>query len=103
MSQLDQNQIDTLKEYGILKVESRKLATRMDEIKGEVKQILVSVDAQDNPVELKDIGKLKLRERKLWTYSEETQRLEEELKQKQAFERSTGKATLDYTHDIYFT
>jgi len=102
MSQLNPNQIDTLREYGTLKVESRKIATRMDDIKGEVRTILVEVDALDNPVELKDLGKLTLRERKLWTYSDKTQALEAQLKEAQAHERSTGIAALDYAQDVFF-
>ena len=75
----------------------------MDEIKGEVKQLLVREDAQFHPVDVKGLGKLTLRPRKVWTWSESTQALEDRLKQAKLVEKGNGKGSFEKVQDVFFT
>jgi hypothetical protein len=55
----------------------------------------------NKPIETVD-GKLSLRLRQVWTYSEETRALEEEVKLRQEKEKANGLATPTTVYDVYF-
>lgn len=97
------NEVEVLREYAVLKVETRKIEKRMEEIKGQVKDLLVREEAQDNPVNVSGLGKLTLRPRKVWTWSDETNALEESLKQAKELDKATGKGTFEEVQDVFFT
>jgi len=96
----DENK-SVLKRYGKLKVEAKFINEQIEDIKPIVRDVLISVNAEDNPVVMED-GKLSLRPRRNWTYSPELEARMAEVKAAQKYEEATGKATFDISYDVYF-
>jgi len=90
-----------LKEYAELKVEAREIKMKLKAAKPLVEQVLVRVHAEDTPVE-SDIGKLSLRPRRTWVYSDGLEGAMTKVKSQQKFEEATGKATFETQYDVYF-
>jgi hypothetical protein len=101
MKSLNETQTGILKDYIKLKLAAKSLESDMDKIKPLVKDILISVNAEDTPVETVD-GKLYLRPRRKWTYSPELEARMAEVKAAQKYEEATGKANPETAFDIYF-
>lgn len=101
MSQISESEKNALNEYATLKVEIRSHQKRLDELKPIVEDVLLRVDAVDNPVETK-LGKFTLRIRRLWKYSEELTALDMQVKQAKKTEEATGVATYEEAKDVYF-
>ena len=98
-----EDEVEMLREYAELKIEGRKIEKRIEQIKDATKDLLVREDAVDNPVVISGLGKLTLRPRKIWVWSDETKTLEESLKQAKETDKATGRATFEEAHDVFFT
>lgn len=103
MSQFTSKEIEILREYAVLKTETKKIEKRMEGIKGTVKNLLVREDVRNNPVKVQGLGKFTLRPRKIWEWSEATQALENRLKEAKEYEKATGSATFEEVEDVFFT
>lgn len=101
MIALSDEQKKDLKAYAKLKVQARAIEKDIEELKPMVKDALLSVNAEDNPVVTED-GKLTLRPRRNWTYSEDLEARMAKIKADQKLEEATGKATFTTSYDVYF-
>lgn len=101
MSQINDNEKEALKEYASLKVEIREKTARLGELKPLVEEVLVRVDALDNPVET-PYGQFTLRPRRIWVYSPELEQRIKQVKADKKNEEATGKATFEEIRDVYF-
>ena len=101
MAKLTEEQIVTLKKYAKLKVEAKVIDKQIDDLKPEVRDTLISIHAEDNPVATEE-GKLSLRPRRTWTFSDELEERMAKVKADQKLEEATGKATFTTSFDVYF-
>ena len=101
MIALTEEQKKVLKEYAKLKVEAKLIDKQIDAIKPSVRDTLISIHAEDNPVATED-GKLSLRPRRTWTYSDDLEQRLAKVKADQKLEEATGKATFSTSFDVYF-
>jgi hypothetical protein len=102
MTQISEVNKENLKRYGVLKSEAKVINKELDDIKGGVRDTLEAVNAEDVPVNIPN-GKLKLRPRKNWTYSEELEARMLQVKADQKLEEATGQGTFTTSFDVYFT
>lgn len=101
MKTLNDTEENILKDYIKLKVSAKSIEKELDKLKPIVKDILVSVNAEDNPIQT-DSGKMYLRPRRRWTYSPELEARMNEVEAAQKYEEATGKATPETSYDVYF-
>ena len=90
-----------LKRFARLKFEIKERTVELEELKPSVKDVLMSINAEDNPVATED-GKLTLRPRKDWTYSDDLEARILQVKADKKLEEGTGKATFTKGFDVYF-
>ena len=101
MIALSEDQKSELRAYGKLKVQAKVIDKEIEALKPSVRDTLMSIHAEDNPVATED-GKLSLRPRRNWTYSEGLEARIAQVKADQKLEEATGKATFDTSYDVYF-
>jgi len=98
---ITEEQKTNLKRFSELKVAAREIKEEIESLKPYVRQILVGVHAEDTPVE-SEIGKLSLRPRRTWLYSDELEATMTKVSADQKLEQATGKATFETQYDVYF-
>jgi hypothetical protein len=101
MTTLTDKQKKDLKSYTKLKIQASAIDKNIEELKPLVREALMSVNAEDNPVVTED-GKLTLRPRRNWTYSKDLEARIAKVKADQKLEEATGKATFTTSYDVYF-
>lgn len=91
---MNDEQKQSLLEYEDLKIEEKRIKSRLEELK----EIIVPLVPEDEKINGK-YGKFELKKRDNWTFSGETQNMEDALKEKKAEEIAKGVAT---SKPIYF-
>ncbi len=90
-----------LKDFAVLKVQVKTLKTEIENIKPLVRSLLLNTVGEDTPV-VTDLGKISLRPRRAWIYSDELKGDIAKVKSDQKLEEATGKATFETLFDVYF-
>lgn len=94
-------EINDLKQFSELKVQAKAIKEKLELLKPRVRTVLTRVHAEDTPV-VSEVGKLSLRPRRTWLYSDELEATMKKVSADQKLEQATGKATFETQYDVYF-
>jgi len=93
---------DTLRRFAEIKVEIANLEEERDALKPIAKDIIMDELGPKQTVTVKDVGKLSLRERKVWQFSDNVDVINQNLKNAKIIEKADGTAEYIVEYDITF-